>query len=70
MPEDFAEVLAGQAFEPLGVTVGHAHAVRDLPLLHRDPFDRVLVAQARLERMTILTRDQRISQYDVPTVLA
>jgi len=70
LPADFAEALAGQAFEPLAVNVAHAHAVRELPLLHRDPFDRVLIAQARLERLTILTRDQVIAQYDVPTVLA
>ena len=70
LPEDFAEVLATQTFEPLAITVGHAHAVRDLPLLHRDPFDRLLIAQARLERLTLLTRDPIIGQYDVATVLA
>jgi len=52
------------------VTVGHAHALQSLPLLHRDPFDRLLVAQARVERLTILTRDPIISQYDVTTLLA
>lgn len=69
LPADFAEVLAEQAFEPLAVTVSHAHAVKELPLLHRDPFDRMLVAQARIERLTILTRDHLIMQYDVPTLL-
>jgi len=70
VPDDFADVLAAQPFEPLSVTVGHAHALRDLPTLHRDPFDRLLIAQARLERLTILTRDRVIGQYDVPTLLA
>ena len=70
LPEDFADVLAGQAFEPLAITVRHAHALQDLPLLHRDPFDRLLIAQARLERLTLLTRDPIIGQYDVATVLA
>jgi PIN domain nuclease of toxin-antitoxin system len=70
VPDDFADVLAGQAFEPLAVTVGHAHALQGLPSLHRDPFDRLLIAQARLERLTILTRDHVIGQYDVPTLLA
>jgi PIN domain nuclease of toxin-antitoxin system len=70
VPEDFADVLAGQAFEPLAVTVGHAHALQALPPLHRDPFDRLLIAQARHERLTILTRDHIISRYDVPTLLA
>lgn len=70
LPADFAGVLASQPFEPLAVTVAHAHALHGLPLLHRDPFDRLLVAQARLEGMTILTRDNAISQYDVSTLPA
>jgi PIN domain nuclease of toxin-antitoxin system len=70
LPADFAEVLGGQPFEPLAVTVGHANAVLELPLIHRDPFDRMLVAQARVEKLTLLTRDPVIRQYDVPTVLA
>ena len=70
LPEDFVDVLADQAFEPLAVTVEHAHAVHGLPLLHRDPFDRVLIAQARLERLTLLTRDHIIAQYDVAALLA
>lgn len=68
IPEDFADVLARQALEPLAITVSHAHGLRDLPPHHRDPFDRLLVAQARHERLTMLTRDQVISEYDV-TVL-
>ena len=70
LPDEFAEALGRQAFEPLAVTVDHAHAIRDLPPLHRDPFDRLLVAQARCERLTILTRDDVISRYDVASVLA
>jgi PIN domain nuclease of toxin-antitoxin system len=70
LPADFAEALAGQVFEALPVTVGHAHAVRDLPAIHRDPFDRMLIAQARVERLTLLTRDAVIGQYDVSVVLA
>ena len=70
LPENFADVLADQAFEPLGITIEHAHALHGLPLLHRDPFDRLLIAQARLERLTLLTRDPVIGQYDVTTLLA
>jgi PIN domain nuclease of toxin-antitoxin system len=69
LPEDFAEVLAGQPFESLAVTVEHAHTLQDLPLLHRDPFDRLLVAQARTDRLTLLTHDRTIAQYDVSTLL-
>lgn len=43
----------------------HCHAVADLPWHHRDPFDRMLIAQAISEDMTLLTRDQAIGQYDV-----
>ena len=69
LPGDFAEVLAGQPFESLSVTVEHAHALEDLPLLHRDPFDRLLIAQARLDRLTLLTHDRIVTRYDVSTVL-
>ena len=44
--------------------------VAELPLLHADPFDRLLVAQAQLEGLTILTRDGRIAAYDVETLAA
>ncbi len=70
LPDDFAEVLAGQAFEPLAVTPTHAHALRGLPLHHRDPFDRMLIAQARVEQLTIVTRDPVIGRYDVTALLA
>lgn len=65
LPDNFAEVLADQAFEPLAITVDHTHALHGLPLHHRDPFDRLLIAQARFERLTLLTRDHVINQYDV-----
>jgi PIN domain nuclease of toxin-antitoxin system len=42
--------------------------VADLPMHHRDPFDRLLISQARSEGLTVLTTDARIAQYDVPTV--
>jgi PIN domain nuclease of toxin-antitoxin system len=70
LPDDFARVLAEQSFESLAVTTEHAHALEGLPLLHRDPFDRLLVAQARLERLTLLTRDDVLGRYDVSTLLA
>jgi PIN domain nuclease of toxin-antitoxin system len=70
LPANFADVLARQPFEPLAVTVAHAHALQDLPLLHRDPFDRLLIAQARVEGMTILTRDDVITRYDISALPA
>ncbi len=59
-------VLAGAkhaGFLQLTVSAQHAAAVVDLPLIHRDPFDRLLVAQARSEPMTLLTRDTTLAKY-------
>jgi PIN domain nuclease of toxin-antitoxin system len=50
--------------------VEHGLQVGELPLHHRDPFDRLLVAQAQLEGLTIVTRDPRIARYDVQTLAA
>lgn len=54
------------------LTVDHAHTLRtaDLPDHHRDPFDRVLVAQAQLLDLTIITADDQLSAYDVAIVAA
>lgn len=53
---------------PLAVLPIHALLVAELPALHRDPFDRLLVAQARHEKLTLVTADDAIGQYDVPTL--
>lgn len=53
----------------LPVQPEHAEAVRDLPLLHRDPFDRLLIAQAKAERLTLVTRDKIFSDYLPDTLL-
>jgi len=53
---------------PLEITYLHALSVGDLPLHHQDPFDRMLVAQARLERMVLLTTDRMLVQYPVETL--
>lgn len=55
--------------EPLAVEHSHALAVAELPLLHRDPFDRILVAQARHLRLRIVTADADIARYEVKTIL-
>lgn len=54
---------------PLPVEHAHALAVAELPLLHRDPFDRMLVAQARQQKLRIVTADPQITRYDVTTIL-
>ncbi|MCL1806450.1 MAG: type II toxin-antitoxin system VapC family toxin [Oscillospiraceae bacterium] len=52
----------------LPVEPHHIEQVEPLPYIHRDPFDRLLIATAKSEGMTILTADKNIHQYDVPTV--
>jgi PIN domain nuclease of toxin-antitoxin system len=64
-----APLLEPSGFVPLAVTPEHADLAASLPLIHRDPFDRMLVAQARIEGLTIVTRDAAIMAYDVPTIL-
>jgi PIN domain nuclease of toxin-antitoxin system len=70
LPDRFRSVLDDQPFVDLPVTVGHAHAVADLPPIHRDPFDRMLVAQAICEGFTVVTRDSSIPAYAVTTIEA
>lgn len=52
IPSDFDVVLDAESFLELPVSIRHAHEVARLPMIHRDPFDRMLVAQASLEKRT------------------
>jgi PIN domain nuclease of toxin-antitoxin system len=69
-PHDLAEVLPLYRFRPLAIDVGHAFEVEHLPPHHADPFDRLLIAQATIERLALVTRDRRIALYDVRTIEA
>ena len=66
---DYLEELRVHRFTALDITTAHALAVELLPPHHKDPFDRLLVAQAQLERLTLVTRDLKIRQYDVPVIM-
>jgi PIN domain nuclease of toxin-antitoxin system len=69
LPLDRLEALTDEAgFAELSVTSAHALEVRHLPLLHRDPFDRLLIAQARHEGLTLVTRDPDVRRYSVDTL--
>ncbi|WP_417563097.1 type II toxin-antitoxin system VapC family toxin [Microbacterium sp.] len=61
--------LIENAYVELPVTAAHAAAVRDLPAVHRDPFDRMLVAQARVEGVTLQTNDRLVAAYGSPARL-
>ncbi len=64
-PDGFAEQLLDGGAVPLPISIDHARAVRSLPWHHRDPFDRLLVAQATLEDATLVSNDPRLSPYGV-----
>ncbi len=53
-------------FRHLPMSAGHAMAVSRLPFHHKDPFDRMLIVQAQLEDLTLITADETLFQYDVP----
>lgn len=68
-PLDRLEAITDEAgFSELPVTSAHALEVRHLPLHHRDPFDRLLIAQAQHERLTLVTRDPDVRRYPVDTL--
>lgn len=67
-PGDIAEWIRAGGFNSIAIDVEHAVASADLPPHHRDPFDRILVAQAQLEELTLVTGDSDIVKYDVETV--
>jgi PIN domain nuclease of toxin-antitoxin system len=65
-PDPVSDVVERYAFLPLPVTVRHGDLLRDLPMHHPDPFDRLLIAQALEEGLTILTSDRVFEFYRVP----
>ena len=69
VPDGFYRIVADD-YEILGIDVAHVQACASLPLHHRDPFDRLLVAQAKLGGLILISRDQDIARYGVPTVVA
>ena len=67
-PGDVIERIEEASAELLTITPRHAHATGELPLHHRDPFDRLLIAQAQLEGCAIVTGDSAFGAYDVHVV--
>ena len=62
-PNDFVEAINQSGFQNLAISARHAAKVYDLPLYHRDPFDRLLIAQALSEPLQLLTADRILEQY-------
>ena len=69
-PDNLAAVVEEKGFAHLPLTFHHAEHAAQLPMVHRDPFDRFLIAQAQIEGLTIVTRDARIPLYGVRTMPA
>lgn len=64
----FETYVPRSGMRPLPIEAGHLGAVEFLPALHNDPFDRLLVAQARLNGLTMVTRDELVTQYDISVI--
>ena len=65
-----AEAIADSQFEELPLRLRHTEVLAKLPWHHRDPFDRMLIAQAESERLTIVTRDRAFVDYKLPLITA
>ncbi len=68
IPDTYQDAIASQGFVELPMTWAHAGAAGGLPPIHRDPFDRMLIAQAIAERLSLLTVDVDVRRYAVTTV--
>ncbi len=64
-PDGFARQLLDGGAVPLPISIDHARAVRTLPWHHRDPFDRLLIAQTAIEDAVLVSSDKRLRVYDV-----
>lgn len=64
-PDDLEQQIRDSGFLPLPISVAHGIAAGQLPRHHDDPFDRMLIAQAYAEGLTIVTRDKRFADYNL-----
>ena len=64
-PDDYEVIVEEEGFEALPVSIFHAEQAGALPPLHRDPFDRMLIAQAQAEGLLLISQDRQMSEYGV-----
>ncbi len=69
-PDNLLQEVIDKRFEFLDIKAEHSWQAGQLPAIHHDPFDRMLIAQAQLEQLTIVTRDASIHQYEITTLAA
>lgn len=70
MPDDLDEQVEQLGIAELPLSRRHIEAYRELPVLHRDPFDRMLVCQAKAEDLILVTRDRQLAEYDIAVLPA
>ena len=68
IPGPFEQAIEESRFSKLPITFAHAAALVDLPAHHRDPFDRMLIVQSRLEELTIVTADRKFEPYEADVI--
>lgn len=70
VPGDLESMLSRNGLEALPLTLRHGLAIESLPYEHHDPFDRMLVAQAQIEKLTLVTSDRTLRRYAIATMPA
>jgi PIN domain nuclease of toxin-antitoxin system len=70
LPPSYVTLLRQEGIDELEITTSHALATVSLPLIHGDPFDRLLIAQTLTEGLMLATTDRTIMRYDVPVMEA
>lgn len=65
VPDNLLEELLAHRFSLLDINAEHAQLAGELPFIHKDPFDRMLVAQAKIEKLTLISVDPHIAEYEV-----
>jgi len=69
-PDNLLEEIRMHRFTPLPINADHAQLAGTLPYIHKDPFDRMLIAQTIIEKLVLLTRDEPIAKYNVKILKA
>lgn len=70
VPKNYASYVLNSIFELLPIEISHVLGIEKLPDIHKDPFDRILISQARAENLTLITHDPKIWEYKVPLIKA
>ncbi len=68
VPDDLQARIADSGVRTLGLSPAHGLAVSEMPVHHRDPFDRLIIAQSMIEGLTVVTADARFRSYGIPLV--